>query len=691
VAAGNLPNNYVQAPGKAHNVITVGASNDAGNPNWSGDSMAAFSAYIDPGNSDREKPEVAAPGESITAVDPVGTDSGTSFAAPQVAGLAAALMNRNVNLDNRPLAMKAILMASAAVNIENSRRLSELDGAGGIDVALAADTARSFGTSGVTCENPCWWHVTTTSNDPSVGAYETQTFKAMKGERIRVAVTWFSSVGSPPPYPTPPIDTLGTNFDLYIWTTNQNQPHTTSVSSGNNYEIVEFVAPETATYTIGVRKQSASEANNQLGIAWSKQATYAPDVRRVTGGGWESTIYVRNNGTLGRPVEAELVDATGTFLNNPGNGNLGRNQVWTAQQSTTPWVGSAIIDGSEDLSVAIANRRGPGLTPYINAAHSGVSWIQADTIYYVPLVMRKVGGVSGVSNTEILIQNLSASSINVTINLYGSPNHTRNVTVPGSGSHGYYLVNDLGIADGWVGSARISTDGTRIAVVAHQQTLDGGGTVRTIQSFNGFPQSSLTPEWGVPIFTSRLANSLSTPVVVQNLGGATIPVNGVALVCTKHPSSPGVNTLTVRNNASISNNAGYFGFNPVIDTTNFPAGWYGSCTIDAGNYNVVGFVQMRFTSHTHAAAYEAMPLNGGVRQLVFPVIQRNNSGDSTAVTVQNLSTNAPTVINFWYYNTNGVTPVHLQRANLSPITTRLGEPKIVALLLFPSAGQVRSW
>jgi hypothetical protein len=44
-----------------------------------------------------------------------------------------------------------------------------------------------------------------------------------------------------------------------------------SASVDNSYEIVEFMSREAGTYKIGVYKASATEASNNLGIAWTKQ------------------------------------------------------------------------------------------------------------------------------------------------------------------------------------------------------------------------------------------------------------------------------------------------------------------------------------------------------------------------------------------------------------------------------------
>ena len=64
-------------------------------------------------------------------------------------------------------------------------------------------------------------------------------------------------------------DRLDTDFDLYI--KNPSGTYISGVSSrswDNNYEIVEFTAPQTGIYKIAVLKVRADEPSNHLGIAF---------------------------------------------------------------------------------------------------------------------------------------------------------------------------------------------------------------------------------------------------------------------------------------------------------------------------------------------------------------------------------------------------------------------------------------
>lgn len=274
VAAGNEggTNGNVQSPGLAYNVITVGAFDDKGNSLLSDDTKALYSSYKDPISRDREKPEVAAVGSGFSNSDgsPIGsgiytttmaphkepvTDIapfvGTSFAAPSVSGEVALLMHAKNWLKSWPETVKAVIMSSAAHNIEGNGALSEYDGAGGIDISEAIQTVSNDWMRGETVYS---------SSFP-----KDYTFTVSAGQKVRVVIVWDSHPNSNHP---PTIDPLQSDLDMYIRDPNGNTI-AFSTSYDNSYEIVEFVSQVTGTYTARIHKYRFEGSYEYLGFAYS--------------------------------------------------------------------------------------------------------------------------------------------------------------------------------------------------------------------------------------------------------------------------------------------------------------------------------------------------------------------------------------------------------------------------------------
>ena len=253
------PINIVGDPARAYNVIAVGSFDDFNTGlNWGDDYMSSFSSFANPPSphNDREKPEVVAVGSGGTGIistsisssstispwiDNIG--SGTSYAAPHVSGEASLLINTTPLLGFWPETVKAIIIASADHNIEGASRLSDLDGAGGINVfeahKIAKDKTKIAGI-----------YLNYDRGEP----WYSPNFTAKAGQKIRVVIAWDSrSIGRK--------DVLNANLDLTIqrmpgiaWV--QEPGANISASYDNNFEIVEFKAPVTGIYRAKVTKVS---------------------------------------------------------------------------------------------------------------------------------------------------------------------------------------------------------------------------------------------------------------------------------------------------------------------------------------------------------------------------------------------------------------------------------------------------
>lgn len=266
VAISNFCANRMGSPEIAFNVLAVGAFGDNNTTGFGDDvppctGVVFFSAFKDPlsPHGDREEPDIVAPGHEIntTIADSERPDSerafdsvsGTSFAAPHVTGGVGLLRDRLSALHTQSERVRAILMASARHNLEGASRLSERDGAGGIMLA-AADR--------VLINAQSWFF---TRPGGTTGFPIVQTFTANVGQTVRVVIAW-SHKATTGTQPT-------TDLDLVVL-----RPGAITVGSSasfdNNYEIVQFVAPVTGTYTARITNRRSSLGTEFIGVAVSR-------------------------------------------------------------------------------------------------------------------------------------------------------------------------------------------------------------------------------------------------------------------------------------------------------------------------------------------------------------------------------------------------------------------------------------
>ena len=266
-AAGNngdcASGKFVDGVGLGYNVIAVGNFDDKNTNSLGDDSMSSSSSFDDPDTThdDRQKPEVAAPGTNINSLMlaspgtcPTGAvGSGTSYASPMVSGIAALLEHRVSSLKVYPEATKALILAGARHNIEGSARLSNKDGAGGVDAKASFDSAAN--------DRYRWLYLTTSSFDGS-GNYTITTGSIPKGSRVKIALAWDSTPNSS--YSSDPL-----KADLDLWITGPGGFAQYSLSWDNSYEIVDFTAPATGSYTIKVHKFRFDGSVEYAGVAWT--------------------------------------------------------------------------------------------------------------------------------------------------------------------------------------------------------------------------------------------------------------------------------------------------------------------------------------------------------------------------------------------------------------------------------------
>jgi subtilisin family serine protease len=266
--------NKVTNPGLGFNVITVGNYREDDTDGDGQPGPCILSSNTTPGNMnttgscfgdpwsphhDREKPELAAPGGRITTLDVTScglqTSSGTSFAAPHVAGGAALLIARNGVMEGAPEIVKAIFMATAFNNVNGDRRLSESDGAGAIDLIAADRTLQ--GDDGGWFGKYIGQADLDGSNRLTVLQFEVKPLT----QRLKAAVVWDSNPTANDGF------TVVNDFDLTVY--RNGELIDKSWSYDNSYETVDILNPPQGHYKIVVQAVGGLSGKEHVAAAFS--------------------------------------------------------------------------------------------------------------------------------------------------------------------------------------------------------------------------------------------------------------------------------------------------------------------------------------------------------------------------------------------------------------------------------------
>lgn len=294
VSAGNtqpLPGDTslnVVSPGMAYNAITVGAYNDNNTApaddaqiysKQKDDYMEDYSKYKEYDRDYRPcKPNLVATGNVfLTDEDP----GGTSYAAPQVAGVIAQLCSYNASLKTKQTCMGAILAASCGRKIASEVQAgSEILTSGffkGGDYIASVSEAYSdnqiSNKQGAGKLDAYWaWSIPASGNywsatvSASTTTY-TQNVYIAKGSTTltRVALYWLKRNIADSQYNITEIDLPNWNLKIYG---PDGSTVGTSSTFNSNFEIVQFVPPTSGTYRIEIyRTASSNNTQSHIGLA----------------------------------------------------------------------------------------------------------------------------------------------------------------------------------------------------------------------------------------------------------------------------------------------------------------------------------------------------------------------------------------------------------------------------------------
>jgi hypothetical protein len=287
---------------KGYNSLAVGNHNDDAS------AMSGSTVFRNPTtpHGDRELPEICANGTGVTACGV--TKSGTSMAAPAVAGCTALIQDVNSLLKIWPEGCRALLLAGSSRNVRDDTWWQDViadvdarDGTGAVDAyesVRIAESMRSPDAAGTRRG----WDVGTLRRDDfgddgkSTFSYRVKVPDSWFGPRkVKVALAWNSAVGtfSCCGIESPISSALTIDLDLMIYDSEGNLVGY-SGSWDNSYEIAEFVGESGETYTIRIRWWSGEDWT-WFGIAWT-----------VTGGFLFAERVVRNARLVEQLLEQPL-------------------------------------------------------------------------------------------------------------------------------------------------------------------------------------------------------------------------------------------------------------------------------------------------------------------------------------------------------------------------------------------------
>lgn len=274
----------IRPPGDAWNSITTGGIDDKNTASWADDTVWTHCYKDPPGGT--FKPEMSAPAVSVTVAGL--SDSGVSFANPQVAGAFGQLIGQKpTELRDEPVKTKAILRAASMAHRtaypgQVDAPLDDREGLGSLTTKwanLVADRRLSsgypLGDFGSWIANGLWNGSCYTT--PSATTLSVST---AGGRKIRFVISWQShgfylegsnGFGTDDSYS----DTRQSDIDLYVYDKNGTLVDA-SASFNWNTEWVEWTYDGTrGPYSVQIRPYSWScyLAQEKIGWAWVAWST----------------------------------------------------------------------------------------------------------------------------------------------------------------------------------------------------------------------------------------------------------------------------------------------------------------------------------------------------------------------------------------------------------------------------------
>jgi len=312
------------------------------------------------------------------------------------------------------------------------------------------------------------------------------------------------------------------------------------------------------------------------------------------------------------------------FYSTTGSGTPVASDTFTVSKSkafyapTYPVVpanfNGGLIASSDQPLASIANQllvnNTTGRTAY--ATYMGATASSVANTMYVPIVMRKYGGLY---DTEISVQNTASGDNSITIYYYDAAGAEvvaarKTDTIKGGQSQRYPQASATGLADGFIGAAKI-VGSSPVAVILNEFVGNAGHLYDQFYSFEGMAAGAKTIY--MPTVFINGYGGFNASASVYNLGS--VPANTTWYFYDSGVTTGPVYTLTKQIAVGYSV---YFPLeayaNTLINASAVDAGWVGSIKI-VSDQDLVGTVNELNGAYI-AGSYRAF--GSGATDLYFP-------------------------------------------------------------------------
>ena len=231
------PQNKITSPGYAHNVITVGGVQRTASSSGYYLEHDPYASYVTP--SGHTKPNICA--INTVTVPNLGTYTGTSYAAPQVTGCIALLMESNIDYCTYPERTLSLIASTAQKTydyVENNENFNLKVGAGVIDLQRMLDSNLYYRASN--------------TNGSSGSEIASVTVSLREGQTLQAGLGWLVTAVNSSSTEINITSVIVTDYDLWIYSPSGTV--FTSSCSNSNVELVRLTAEEFGNYRIVLRQ-----------------------------------------------------------------------------------------------------------------------------------------------------------------------------------------------------------------------------------------------------------------------------------------------------------------------------------------------------------------------------------------------------------------------------------------------------